>query len=66
MVQLEQFFFLISQCWCWYGARLSLALSSILSAIYIASVFYILENQLKNLKIPISILSFVDNGLFIA
>jgi len=42
------------------------ALSSILLALYILPVFYILENRLKNLKIPVSILSFVDNGLFIA
>jgi len=37
-----------------------------LFALYISPVFHILENSLKNLKIPISILSFVDNGLFIA
>ena len=42
------------------------ALSSILSALYISPVFHILENCLKNLKIPISILSFVNDGLFIA
>ena len=42
------------------------ALSSILSALYLSPIFYILENCLKNLKIPISLLSFVDNGLFIA
>jgi len=29
-------------------------------------VFHILEKYLKNLKIPVSILSFIDNGLFIA
>jgi len=39
---------------------------SILSVLYIVPVFYILKNWLKNLKIPISILSFVDNSLFIA
>ena len=27
---------------------------------------YILENHLKNFKIPISIISFVDDGLFIS
>ena len=27
---------------------------------------YILENHLKNLKIPVSIIFFVDNGLFIS
>ena len=42
------------------------ALSPILSALYISLVFYILEKHLKNLKISISILSFVNNGLFIA
>ena len=42
------------------------ALSPILSALYISLIFYILENHLKNLKIPISIFSFVDNSLFIS
>ena len=42
------------------------ALSPILSALYLTSFLYILEKCLKNLKIPISILSFVDNGLIIA
>jgi len=42
------------------------AISPILSALYILPVFHILENQLKNLKILVSILSFVDNSLFIA
>jgi len=42
------------------------ALSSILSALYLTPFLYILEKHLKNLKIPISILSFVDNGLIIA
>jgi len=42
------------------------ALSPILSTLYLSLLLYILENWLKNLKIPISILSFVDNGLFIA
>ena len=41
-------------------------LSSILSALYLLSFIYILENCLKNLKIPISIISFVDDGLFIS
>ena len=40
-------------------------LSPILSILYLSLLLYILENQLKNLKIPISILSFVDDGLFI-
>ena len=42
------------------------ALSPILSALYLSLFIYILENRLKNLKIPISIISFVDNGLFIS
>ena len=41
-------------------------LSPILSALYISSVFHILEKHLKNLKISVSILSFIDDGLFIA
>jgi len=43
-----------------------LALSLILSALYIALVLYILEKHLKILKIPVFILSFVDDGLFVA
>ena len=42
------------------------ALSPILSALYLTPFLYILEKCLKNLKIPISMLSFVDNGLIIA
>ena len=41
------------------------ALSSILSSLYLSPLLYILEKRFKNLKIPISILSFVDDGLFI-
>jgi len=41
-------------------------LSSILSSLYLSSFIYILENYLKNLKILISIIYFVDNGLFIS
>ena len=37
----------------------------ILSILYLLPFIYILENCLKNLKIPVSIISFVDNGLFI-
>ena len=42
------------------------ALSLILSALYLSPVFLSLENCLKILKIPISIISFVDDGLFIS
>jgi len=44
----------------------SSALSPILSALYLFSFIYILENCLKNLKISIFIISFVDDGLFIS
>jgi len=42
------------------------ALSPILSSLYLSPLLYILENRLKNLNIPVSILSFVDDGLLIA
>ena len=41
-------------------------LSPILSALYLALFLYIFEKHIKNLKIPVSILLFVDNGLLIA
>ena len=41
------------------------ALSPILSALYLTPFLYILEKHLKILKIPISVLSFVDDGLII-
>ena len=41
------------------------ALSPILSSLYLSPLLFILENRFKNLNIPISILSFIDNGLFI-
>jgi len=48
------------------GVGQGFALSPISSALYLAPVLHILEKCLKILKIPISILSFVDNGLFVA
>ena len=39
------------------------ALSPILLALYLSPFLYILEKCLKNLNIPISIISFVDDGL---
>ena len=48
------------------GVGQGLALSPILSALYLLPVFHSFENHLKILKIPISIISFVDNGLFIS
>ena len=47
------------------GVGQSLALFPILSALYITPIFHILENCLKNLKIRVSILFFVDNSLLI-
>ena len=41
-------------------------LSPILSVLYLSLFLYILEKRLKNLNIPISIISFIDNGLFIS
>jgi len=41
-------------------------LSPILSALYLSSIFLSLENCLKILKIPIFIISFVNDGLFIS
>ena len=43
-----------------------LALSPILFTLYLSSIFYIFKKWLKNLKIPISILSFVDDRLLIS
>jgi len=40
-------------------------LSPILSSLYLSPFLYILENRLKNLNIPVSFLSFVDDGLII-
>jgi len=42
-----------------------LALSLILSALYLSPFLHILEKHLKNLDLKISILSFVNNGLLI-
>ena len=41
------------------------ALSPILSALYLLPIFHIFENWLKNLKISISTLSFIDDRLLI-
>ena len=48
------------------GVGQSSALSPILSVLYLSLFLYILEKHLKNLKISISIITFVDNGLFIS
>ena len=41
------------------------ALSPVLSTLYLAFILHIFEKCLKFLKLPVSILSFVDNSLFI-
>ena len=48
------------------GVSQGLVLSPILSALYLSLISHIFEKYLKNLNIPISVLSFVDNGLFIS
>jgi len=42
------------------------ALSPILSALYLSSFLYILEKHQKNLNIPVSLISFMDDGLIIS
>ena len=51
-----------------YGVEQESALSPILAALYIASIFHIFEKRTKNLSIPIpiSILYFVDDGLSVS
>jgi len=41
------------------------ALSPILSILYLSLLIYIMEKRFKNPNLPISILSFIDDGLFI-
>ena len=40
--------------------------SPILSTLYLSLLLYILEKRLKNLNIPVSLISFVDNSLIIS
>jgi len=47
------------------GVSQGSTLSPILSSLYLFPFLYILENRLRNLRIPVSILSFVDDGLII-
>ena len=48
------------------GVSQESTLSSILSALYLSPLSYILENHLKNLNIPVSLISFVDDGFIIS
>ena len=61
---MEQFHISLFQCECWRQSRIGSFFYS--SALYLSPVFYSFDNHLKILKIPISIISFVDNGLFIS
>jgi len=45
------------------GIGQGFALSPILSVLYLSSFFYIFEKHAKNLKIPVFLLSFVDDSL---
>ena len=47
------------------GVEQNSILSPILLALYLSPIFHIFERQTKNLKIPISFLSFINNKLFI-
>ena len=49
-----------------FGVGQGSALSPILLALYLLPFLYIIENHLKNLKILISIIYFVDDRLFIS
>ena len=42
------------------------ALSPVLSALYLSPLLYILEKHLKSLNILVSLISFVNDGLFIS
>ena len=48
------------------GVNQGSALSPILSTLYLSPLLYILEKRLKTLKIPVSLLSFVDDSLLIS
>ena len=48
------------------GIRQGSALSLILLALYLFLLFHIFEKWAKNLKNPVSFLSFVDNSLFVS
>ena len=48
------------------GVRQGSALSPIYLALYLSSLFYIFEKCVKNLKIPIFFLSFIDDNILIS
>jgi len=58
--------FLSPSCSVDVGVGQGSALSLILSTLYLSPIFHILEKHLKNLKTPISIISFVNDSFFIS
>jgi len=48
------------------GIEQGSALSPVLSALYLYSIFHIFEKRVKILKIPVLLISFVDNDLFVS
>jgi len=48
------------------GVERGSALSSVLSALYLSLLFHIFEKCVKNLKIPVLFLSFVNDGLLVS
>ena len=48
------------------GVEQGSALSLVLSALYLSPISHICEKRFKNLKIPVSLISFINNGLFIS
>ena len=58
--------FISSFCSIDVGVGQKSALSLILSTLYLSPILHIFEKCLKTLKIPISIILFIDDGLFIS
>ena len=58
--------FLFPFCNIYVGVGQGSAISPILSAFYLSLIFHILEKQLKIIKIPIFIISFINDSLFIS
>jgi len=48
------------------GVGQDFALSLILSALYVASLFHIFQKRIINFSIPVSLLSFIDDSLFVS
>ena len=48
-----------------YTRSESLVLLSILPAFYLFPIFHVFEKRIKSLKIPIILISFIANGIFV-